>query len=130
MKKFLKTYYFGFLLFAFGLVLFLLARFHALFILLGCGCFGAGAVLNLILALKEFKRYKEEIEIKLLKIQQILEKENQEASLEQIAVNNQALEKLSSDANRFKLSRVINIIIYLSVIALSLVFFINGCLLL
>lgn len=130
MKKFLKTYYFGFLLFAFGLVLFLFARFHALFILLGCVSFGAGAVLNLILSLKEFKRDKEEIEIKLLKIQQILEKENQEASPEQIAVNNQALEKLSSDANRFKLSRVINIIIYLSVIALSLVFFINGCILL
>ena len=129
-KKFLKTYYFGFLLFALGLGIFLLARFHAVFILLSCLCFIAGSVLNLILAIKQFRKDKEEIDIKLAKIQQILAKENESAEPEQIEINNKALETLGSDANKFKLSKVINILIYFAVIALSVIFFINGCFLL
>ena len=129
-KNFWKTHYYGFLAFGAGLGFLLLAKFLTFFLLFACLCFLGGAILNLVLTFKKLKIDNDEINIKLMKIEQILEEENETATNEQIVVNNKVIEKLNKDANRYKFSLAISIIIYLAVGILSIVYFVFSCFLL
>lgn len=124
MKKFWKKSYYGYLAFIVGLAFLLLAKLQTFFLLLGIICFFAGAVLNLVLTFKKFKADNDEINIKLIKIQQILEEENENLTQEQISVNSQVVEKLNNDANKYKFSLALQILIYLAVCILSVIYFI------
>ena len=126
-KKFWKTYYYGFLAFAGGLGFLLFAKSLTFLLLFAFFCFLVGSILNLVLTFKQFKKDNDEIKIKLLKIQQILEEENESLDEKQIAVNSEVLDRLKQDASRYKFSLALNILIYLSISILSILFFINTC---
>lgn len=125
-KKFWKTSYYGFLAFALGLVFLLFAKWQTFFVIFGFLCFIGGGVLNLTLAIKQCQKDSTEINTKIEKIQQILEEENENATQEQIRVNQEVLERLNKDANHYKLTLAINIIIYLGVSVLSLIYLIRS----